>query len=286
MTPNRSTKKDIHYFDDMLWYEIYEQNEKHTIMGSLSNIAMHMRNKFPNDFPTCDRHEVDRALERLENADRIERWLDGKNYYTMAKQKIFHANDENSFFVDEKPIPVTKTAINIYNFMVDNRYIGTAHRISMKALAKKFDIDERSVRKIIERINNDGFIFPERMQPFEFIIMGNVDRDGGYYIVSNDDEFRAYCRRYDHIVYKAARKARLGRKKWGNDEQFQAKLESVEKDIGFFYDRNFNGEYRVEKHIADEVKEMPFTQKIDKDNKENKPEKTIYYDDNGKPLPF
>lgn len=178
MTPNRATKKDIHYFDDKLWYEIYEQNEKHTIMGSLSNIATHMRNKFPNEFPNCDRYEIDRALERLENAGRIERWADGKYRYTMAVQMVHKDYDEGSFFVNEKPIPVTKTAIDIYRFLVDNRYVGSSHRIGMKPLAKKFDIDDRTLRKIIERINNDGYIFPNNMTPFEFIIMGNVDREG------------------------------------------------------------------------------------------------------------
>ena len=282
----RATKREIHYFDDKLWEVIYKRNEKHTIMGSLSNIATHMRDKFPNDFPDCDRYEVDRALERLENADRMERWLDGNNYYTMAKQKIFHSNDDNSFFIDENPIPVTKTAIGIYNYMIDNRFIGKAHRIGMKTLAKKFDIAERTVREIIERINNDGYVFPERMQPFEFIIMGNVDRDGGYYIVSNDNEFRTYCRRYDHIVFKASRKARLGRKKWGNDEQFQAKLESIEKEIKFFYDHNYSGELRVEKHVANEIKNLPYSQEIDQDNLENKEEKEIYYYDDGTQMPF
>jgi hypothetical protein len=282
----RATKREIHYFDDKLWVEVYEHNEKHTIMGSLSNIAAHMRNKFPNDFPNCDRYEVDRALERLENADRIERWLDGKNYYTMAKQQLFQSSDDNSFFIDENPIPLSKTAVNIYNFMVDNRYIGKAHRIAMKALAKKFEIDERSVRKIIERINNDGYVFPEGMQPFEFIIMGNTDLEGGYYIVSNDNEFRAYCRRYDFIVFKASRKARTGRKKWGNDEQFQAKLESIEKEIKFFYDHNYSGEVRVEKHMANEIAKLPFHQEVDQDNIKNKEEKIIYYYDDGTPIPF
>lgn len=282
----RATKVEIHYFDDKLWAEIYERNEKHTVMGSLSNIAAHMRDKFPKEFPDCDRYKVDRALERLENADRMERWLDGQNYYTMAKQTIFHSEEENSFFVDENPITLNKTAINIYNFMIDSRFIGKAHRIGMRALAKKFEIDERSVRKIIERINNDGYIFPEGMQPFEFIIMGNVDRDGGYYIVSNDNEFRTYCRRYDHIVYKAARKARTGRRKWGSDEQFQAKLESVEKEIKFFYDHNYSGELRVEKHMASAIKESPFNEEIDKDNIKNKEKKVVYYYDDGTQIPF
>ena len=282
----RATKREIHYFDDKLWYEIYKRNEKHTIMGSLSNIASFMRDKFPNDFPDCNRYEVDRALERLENVDRIERWLDGQNYYTMAKQVLFESSDESSFFVDENPIPLSKTAVNIYNFMVDNRYIGKSHRISMKALAKKFDIVERTVREIIERINNDGYIFPERMQPFEFIIMGSTDRDGGYYIVSNDDEFRAYCRKYDHIVYKAARKGRTGRRKWGSDEQFQAKLESVEKEIKFFYDHNYSGELRVEKHMAKEIANSPFNEEIDKDNIKNREEKIVYYYDDGTEMPF
>lgn len=282
----RATKREIHYFDNKLWAEIYEHNEKHTIMGSLSNIASHMRNKFPNDFPNCDRYEVDRALERLENTDRIERWLAGNNYYTMAKQIIFRSNDDNSFFVDENPIAVTKTAIGIYNFMVDNRYIGTAHRIAMRSLAKRFEVVERTVREIVERINNDGYIFPEHMQPFEFIIMGNVDRDGGYYIVSNDNEFRTYCRKYDHIVFKASRKARTGRRKWGSDEQFQAKLESIEKEIKFFYDHNYSGELRVEKHKANEIKNLPFHQEVDQDNLKNKEEKVVYYYDDGSEIPF
>ncbi len=205
----------------------------------------------------------------------------------MAKQQLFKSNDDNSFFVDENPIPVTKTAVGIYNFMVDNRYIGKAHRISMRALAKKFDIVERSVRKTIERINNDGYIFPEGMQPFEFIIMGNTDLEGGYYIVSNDNEFRTYCRRYDYIVYKASRKARAGRKKWGNDEQFQAKLEAVEKEIKFFYDHNYTGELRVEKHMANEIKNKPFHEEIDQDNLTNKEEeKEVYYYEDGTPIEF
>jgi len=282
----RATKVEVHYFDDKLWYEIYKQNAKHTVMGSLSNIASHMRDKFPNDFPNCDRYKVDRALERLENTGRIERWADGRYRYTMAKQVIFDTPDDNSFFIDENPIPLGKKAVGIYNYMVSNRFIGTSHRVSMKSLARMFDIDERSVRKIIERINNDGYIFPETMQPFEFIIMGNVDRNGGYYIVSNDDEFRAYCRRYDHIVYKAARKARIGRKKWGNDNQFQGKLESIEKEIKFFYDHNFTGKIRLEKHIADDIKNAPLNKKIDEDNLENKVEKEIYYYDDGTEIPF
>lgn len=109
---------------------------------------------------------------------------------------------------------------------------------------------------------------------------------GGYYIVSNDDEFRAYVRRYEHIIYKAARKARIGRKKWGNDEQLQAKLEAVELAIGYFYEHNFTGETRVEKHIGDKLSKMPIGQQVDKDNLNNKPQEIIYYDDDGNPLPF
>lgn len=237
-------RKTALYFDEQLWLMIwYAAN--HTAVASLQIMSNLMAEK---GFKDCNKNKIDRALERLQARGKIDRYWDGKKWVTKALRELYIYDDGgSSFFIDEKPIKADKKVMNICNYFLENHLIGRGHRVSMKFLGRWFDIEERKIRSIIERINFRGYIFPENFD-WDYLIMGDIGL-GGYFIVETEDEARMFVRQYDHKLYKASRKSRIAREKLGLDNQMSARLKEFELEIEMDYEQ----EYKQIKTIGDDL---------------------------------
>ena len=230
-------KKTVLYYDDQLWLMIYDSATNHQAMCSLQTLSDEMVRK---GFADSNKNKVDRALERLGARGKIDRHWDGKYYRTTALKEVYVFDEPNSYFVDEKPIKLTIKAQQVYNYFIDNKLVGRRNTVSMKFLAKWIDIDERFLRKIIERINNRGYTFGDG-QTFTRKIMGSYNvRNSGYYLVETKLEEDDYLRRYDTTTYKASRKSRIGREDFGRHDQVSAVLVRVEDVMMEHYEQTFS----------------------------------------------
>lgn len=262
-------RKDALYYDEMLWLMIYDSTN-HRAMCSLQTMSDEMVKK---GFVDSSKQKVDRALERLIQRGKIQRYTDGKYYITEALIQVSVYDDFNSFFVDEKPIIANDLVLRLCNYMRDNRYIGRAHRIPMDKLAKWFDIDDRQLRRIVERLNFDGYILPDKFD-WDYIIVGDIGL-GGYFIAETMKEGLYYLKKYENTIYKASRKSRILRKKLGLHNQMSSKYQLLEIEI-------------KNEHEDDMKRVQTFGDQLLKTAlpSETKNEKEVYLDDDGNPLPF
>jgi len=230
------SRKTKLYYDDVLWYEIFKCLD-HKSMASLQQLSDLMVKR---GFKDSNKNKTDRALERLQARGKIDRHFDGKYYITTALKSVYVFDEPNSYFVDEKPIKLTIKGQQVYNYFIDNKLVGRRNTVSMKFLAKWVGVEERQLRKIIERINNRGYTFGDG-QTFTRKIMGSFNiNNSGYYLVETKEEEDMYLKRYDQALYKASRKSRIGREDFGRHDQISANLERIEDKMLEFYEQSYS----------------------------------------------
>lgn len=232
------TQREINKFDDFVWKMVWD-SAKHTIMASLQQFADHMNKKYPNEFwGVVDKNMIDRAFKRLEEMGRITTTTNGKYTYRTAMQQVsvFDYSDD-AFFVDEKPKLAEQIAVDIYNYFLSNAIIGRSNSVSMGWLAKFFNVDERYLRRIVERINFRGYTFPDG-STFKYKIIGDIGR-GGYYLAETVEEAFVHITTYEHKLFQASRKARILREDYGLHGQMSAVLKDVEDDLKSSYEQEY-----------------------------------------------
>ena len=254
-------KKEALFFDEQLWALIHEQKNNKTT-GSLQALANYMNKS--KGFKDITKQQVGRALDRLQERGKIERIWNGLLWVTTALVQVYSLKDMHTIFVDEKPILADKKVIRICNYFILNNLIGKARRVSMKFLAKWFDIEERYLRKIVERINFNGFIYPENFK-FDYIIVGDFGL-GGYFIAETEEEGYRYLTRYEHNIFVNSRKARILRHKLGLHNQMSAKLKEVEEELVANYKQELQKIETIGKEMLEE--QMP-AEKEYKDEEED-----------------
>ncbi len=223
-------------------------------MASLDKLSDLMIKK---GFKDSNKNKVDRALERLQGRGKIDRHIDGKYYITIAMREVYVYDEPNAYFVDEKPVKLTPKAQQVYNYFIDNKLVGRRNTVSMRFLAKWIDVDERHLRRIIERINNRGYTFGNG-QTFTRKIMGSYNvQNSGYYLVETKQEEDDYLRRYDQALYKASRKSRIGREDFGRNDQISANLERIEDVMLEHYEQTFS----QVKSVSDDIMVDGFIEK-------------------------
>lgn len=221
-------------FDEVLWALIRSASSHQSMdkdkQQSLSKISDLMVSK---GFEDCNKNKVDRALIRLEEQNKIERKWNGSHYITTALLKVYvkeQTNDNSNAWINRKQRPAPPIAYKIYNyFKVNGVGLQQAllNKTGMSKLAKLFDVTERTFRLHIENIVFDIYLLSNG-KVFDRLIYGDT-RNGGYYMVSNDEEAKRMLSELDLELYTISMKRSIVRRKLGYDNQTNMTFSDFEK---------------------------------------------------------
>ena len=211
-------------FDEVLW-ALIRSASSHQSMDkdkprSLSKLA---ELRVSKGFKDCNKNKVDRALTRLEEQNKIERRWNGHYYITKALLKVYvkeQTNDNSNAWINRKQRPAPPIAYKIYNYFKVNG-VGLQQALlsntAMSKMATLFNVTERTFRLHIENIVFDIYLLSNG-KVFDRLIYGDT-RNGGYYMISNDDEANRMLAELDLELYTISMKRSIVRRKLGYDNQ-------------------------------------------------------------------
>lgn len=227
--------KDALYFDDKLWSLIRKGQENSSMdkdkKQSLSKFA-DLMNKEGFD---CNKNTVDRALTRLEEKGKIKRKWTGSYYITTALLEVYVDEDveaNRNAWINRKQRQAPPIAYEIMDYLKMNgvglNQSTLSDKTNMAVMAKKLDITERTLRLHIENLVFDVYLLSNG-KVFDRLINGD-QKNGGYFLVTNDDELSKMLAEWDLQLYTVSKKRSIIRRKAGLDNQMNMTFTDFEKE--------------------------------------------------------
>ena len=205
-------------FDEMLLLLIKQTYSGTPLMGSYQQFADLMTSK---DIE-CDRQVVRRSLERLQEQGKISHKWNGKYFLTTPlKQISVNVKPHIDNIQDCTPI-----VYQIYDYF-KMCCVGEINAISMEYIASKYNVSEREVRDIIDKINFRGYTL-KNGSTFKRKVFGN---NKGYYMIANANEWKQMRHKRVLKLLNAVKELSILDEDFGLDNQYKLKLSEYSKEL-------------------------------------------------------
>ena len=117
----------------------------------------------------------------------------------------------------------------VYNYM--KMHIGMNNAISMSWLATATQLSERSIRRIIEELNNGVVVTANGVNFKRKIGHSHNNKKGGYYLISNRREANIYIQQRVNKLRKIGQSLKIAQYDFGLDNQTRITFSKQEKKM-------------------------------------------------------